>query len=77
MLEWVGRARTQAAGIAGEDVVQRRSLAEKAMMGSLDARSQHDLGPYDAAARWRRCGFLADGWGRNCGLIVEPPRRSR
>jgi hypothetical protein len=32
---------------------------------------------YDAAARRRRRGFLADDWERNCGLIVEPPRRSR
>ena len=30
---------------------------------------------YDAAARWRRRGFLADDLGRNGGLIVEPLRR--
>ena len=30
---------------------------------------------YGAAAHWRRRGFLADDWVRNCGLIVEPPRR--
>ena len=30
---------------------------------------------YDAAARWRRRGFLADDFGRNGGLIVEPLRR--
>jgi hypothetical protein len=36
---------TRDAGIAGEDVDPRRSLAETAMVVSLDARSKHDLGP--------------------------------
>jgi len=41
----MGLARLRDAGIAGEDVVQRRNLAQMAMMISLDARSKHDLGP--------------------------------
>ena len=41
----MGLARMRDAGIAGKDVVPRRSLAEVAMMVSLDARSKHDLGP--------------------------------
>jgi hypothetical protein len=31
---------------------------------------------YDAAAHWRRRGFLADDFERSGGLIVEPLRRS-
>jgi hypothetical protein len=45
MRERMGLARMRDAGVAGEDVVQRRSLAQMAMMVSLDARSKHDLGP--------------------------------
>jgi hypothetical protein len=41
----MGLARMRNAGIAGKDVVQRRGLAEAAMVVSLDARSKHDLGP--------------------------------
>jgi hypothetical protein len=41
----MGLARMRDAGIAGEDVVQRRSLAEMAMKVLLNARSKHDLGP--------------------------------
>jgi hypothetical protein len=41
----MGLARVRDAGIASQDVVQRRSLAQMAMMVSLDARSKHDLGP--------------------------------
>ena len=41
----MGLARMRNAGIAGKDVVQRRSLAETAMVVSLNARSKHDLGP--------------------------------
>jgi hypothetical protein len=41
----MGLARMRDAGIAGKDVVQRRGLAETAMVVSLDARSEHDLGP--------------------------------
>jgi hypothetical protein len=41
----MGLARLRDAGIAGEDVVQRRCLAEMAMVVSLNARSKHDLGP--------------------------------
>ena len=41
----MGLARMRNAGIAGKDVVQRRSLAEAAMVVSLNARSKHDLGP--------------------------------
>jgi hypothetical protein len=49
----------RAAGIAGKDVAQRRSLAGMAMMVSLDARSKHDLGPLrcgSASARPRVLG---------------------
>jgi hypothetical protein len=42
----MGLARMRNAGIAGKDVVQRRGLAEAAVVVvSLDARSKHDLGP--------------------------------
>jgi len=41
----MGLARMRDTGIAGENVVQRRGLAEMAMMVSLNARSKHDLGP--------------------------------
>jgi hypothetical protein len=45
MREWMGLVRTRDAGVAGQDVGQRRSLAEMAMVVSLNARSKHDLGP--------------------------------
>jgi hypothetical protein len=45
MWESMGLVRTRDKGTAGQDVGQRRSLAELAMMFSLDARSKHDLGP--------------------------------
>ncbi|MBX9775061.1 MAG: hypothetical protein K2Y71_11690 [Xanthobacteraceae bacterium] len=45
MRERLGLARVRDAGIAGQDVVQRRSLAQMATVVSLDARSKHDLGP--------------------------------
>jgi hypothetical protein len=48
----------RAAGIAGKDVV-RRSLAGKAMMISLDARSKHDLGPLRCG---KRVGAAAGSW---------------
>jgi len=41
----MGLARVRDAPIAGEGVVQRRRLAQMAMMVSLNARSKHDLGP--------------------------------
>ena len=55
----MGLARMRDAGIAGKDVVQRRSLAEAAMVVSLNARSKHDLGPLRLR---QRAGAAAGSW---------------
>ena len=55
----MGLARVRNAGIAGENVVQRRGLAQVAMVVSLDARSKHDLGPFTMR---QRPGAAAGSW---------------
>jgi hypothetical protein len=54
----MGLARMRNAGIAGKDVVQRRGLAEAAMVVSLDARSKHDLGPLGCGSALARSRVL-------------------